>query len=79
MSDISGALQYLLLKSDKKRQDIMTNKELLQKMKITRDKFINEYEQYTLTIDERLPYLDMIIKLNEEIRTIEISYTDLYR
>ena len=57
----------------------MTNKELLHKMKATRDKFIDEYDQYTLTIDEKLPYLDMILRLNEEIRAIETSYTDLYR
>lgn len=54
----------------------MTNKELLEMMVKNRDQFINEYEQYRLTIDERLPYLEMIIKLNQEIRTMEIEYTN---
>jgi len=55
----------------------MTNKELLEKMKKNRDQFINEYEKYSLSIDERLPYLDMIIKLNQEIRTLQSLFGEI--
>jgi hypothetical protein len=79
VSDVSDALRHLLLKiMNKKGRKKMTNKELLERMIKNRDQFMSEYEQYRLSIDERLPYLDMIIKLNQEIRTIEVTYTDLY-
>jgi hypothetical protein len=79
VSDVSDALRHLLLKiMNKKGRKKMTNKELLERMIKNRDRFMIEYEQYRLSIDERLPYLDMIIKLNQEIRTIEVTYTDLY-
>jgi hypothetical protein len=79
VSDVSDALRHLLLKiMNKKGRKKMTNKELLERMIKNRDRFMIEYEQYRLSIDESLPYLDMIIKLNQEIRTIEVTYTDLY-
>lgn len=67
---------YCLKQRTEEGEKQMTNKELLERMVKNRDQFINEYEQYRLTIDERLPYLDMIIKLNQEIRTMEIEYTN---
>jgi len=68
---------YCLKQRTEESEKTMTNKELLEKMKKNRDQFINEYEKYSLSIDERLPYLDMIIKLNQEIRTLESLFGEI--
>lgn len=52
----------------------MSNKELINKIIKHRDTLLSEYERHQLSIDERLPYLDMIIRLNQEIRTLEELY-----
>ena len=68
---------YCLKQRTEESEKTMTNKELLEKMKKNRDQFINEYEKYSLSIDERLPYLDMIIKLNQEIRTLQSLFDEI--
>ncbi len=52
----------------------MSNEKLVQSIIDYRDNLINEYNKCQLSIDERLPYLDMIIRLNQEIRALQEFY-----
>ena len=52
----------------------MSNEKLVQSIIEYRDSLINEYNKYQFPIDERLPYLDMIIRLNQEIRALQEFY-----
>jgi hypothetical protein len=53
-------------------QQIKTPKEMVAILSNYRNKLMSEYDRCQLSIDDRLPFLDMVIRLNQEIRTYQV-------
>lgn len=54
-----------------KNQPLKRPEEMVFILSNYRNKLMDEYNRCQLSIDERLPYLDMFIQLNQEIRTYQ--------
>jgi hypothetical protein len=52
----------------------MTNQEILTTMIKQRDELLAQYENYRSYNDELLPFMNTIIRLNQEIRTFQDYY-----
>jgi hypothetical protein len=52
-------------------QPIKTPLEMVTILSNYRNTLMNEYDRCQLCIDDRLPFLDMVIRLNQEIRTYQ--------
>ena len=52
-------------------QPVKTPEEMVIILSNYRNTLMDEYNRCQLSIDDRLPYLDMFIRLNQEIRTYQ--------
>ena len=50
----------------------MSNKELVQALTVIRNDLVNSYQNARRYIDDEIKHLDMILRLNQEIRTLNI-------